>query len=162
MPKLKQRVPKYRKHRASGQAVVTLSGRDYYLGPHGTRASRLEYDRLITEWLANGRCPPISDADILTVNEIAARFWRHAKRYYVKNGRPTSEQAEYRLSLRIACQLYGRNPVTEFTPPRFVVRPDQERGLVARHASALPDPCDSLFFEESQAPLHSASDLRFW
>ena len=40
-------VPKYRRHRASGQAVVTLSGQDFYLGPHGTKASKQEYDRLI-------------------------------------------------------------------------------------------------------------------
>ncbi|MCA9231188.1 MAG: hypothetical protein KDA57_11075 [Planctomycetales bacterium] len=47
MPRLSNSVPKYRKHRASGQAVLTLNGRDYYLGPHGTKASRREYDRLI-------------------------------------------------------------------------------------------------------------------
>jgi len=39
--------PKYRKHRASKQAVVTLSGRDHYLGPHGTKASHIPDDRLI-------------------------------------------------------------------------------------------------------------------
>ena len=38
-------VPKYCKHRASGQAVVTLNGHDHYLGPHGTRASKVNYDR---------------------------------------------------------------------------------------------------------------------
>ncbi len=27
-----QSVPKYRKHRASGQAVCTIGGRDHYLG----------------------------------------------------------------------------------------------------------------------------------
>ncbi len=32
--------PKYRRHKASGQAIVTLSGHDHYLGPHGTAASR--------------------------------------------------------------------------------------------------------------------------
>ncbi len=32
MPKLKNSVPKYRKHRASGQAVVTLSGVDHCVG----------------------------------------------------------------------------------------------------------------------------------
>ncbi len=37
MPILKNAVPKYRKHRATGQAVVTLNGRDFYLGPHGTQ-----------------------------------------------------------------------------------------------------------------------------
>ena len=55
MPTLVNEVPKYRKHRASGQAVVTLAGKTKYLGPHGTRASHLEYDRLIGEWLAAGR-----------------------------------------------------------------------------------------------------------
>jgi hypothetical protein len=39
---LTQSNPKYRKHRASGQAVVTLNGHDYYLGPHGTKASKAE------------------------------------------------------------------------------------------------------------------------
>ena len=33
MPKQLDRLPRYRKHKATGQAVVTLSGHDYYLGP---------------------------------------------------------------------------------------------------------------------------------
>ncbi|QDS96906.1 hypothetical protein HG15A2_01650 [Adhaeretor mobilis] len=37
----RNRVPKCRKHRASGQAIVTLSGSDHYLGPRGTKASCL-------------------------------------------------------------------------------------------------------------------------
>ena len=48
MPKLINSLPKYRKHRASGQAVVTLNGRDHYLGPHGTKANKREYDCLGT------------------------------------------------------------------------------------------------------------------
>jgi hypothetical protein len=52
MPRLTASNPKYQKHRASGQAVVTLDGRDFYLGPHGTQASRDEYDRLVGEWLS--------------------------------------------------------------------------------------------------------------
>ncbi len=51
MPTLTQCNPKYRKHRASGQAIVTLHGVDHYLGPHGTKASKAEYDRLIAQWL---------------------------------------------------------------------------------------------------------------
>ena len=50
MPRLVHRNPKYRKHRASGQAVVTIDGRDHYLGPYGTKASHNEFDRLIGEW----------------------------------------------------------------------------------------------------------------
>jgi hypothetical protein len=48
-------VPAYRRHRPSGQAVVTLNYRDHYLGCFGSQASRLEYDRLIGEWLQRGR-----------------------------------------------------------------------------------------------------------
>ena len=58
MPRLTNSVPKYRKHRASRQAVVTLDGRDFYLGPHGTKASKREYDRVVGEWQANGRTLP--------------------------------------------------------------------------------------------------------
>ena len=59
-------LPKYRKHRVSGQAIVTLSGKDFYLGPHGTKASKSEYDRLIGEWLANGRQAPIEGCLLYT------------------------------------------------------------------------------------------------
>ena len=36
-------LPSYRKHIRSGQAIVTLSERDFYLGPYGTKASKVEY-----------------------------------------------------------------------------------------------------------------------
>jgi len=52
MPRLLDGVPRYRKHRASGQAIVNLSGKDFYLGPHGTKVSHQEYDRVVAEWLA--------------------------------------------------------------------------------------------------------------
>ena len=46
MPKLTKRLPSYCRHKASGQAVVTLAGSDYYLGPHDTAASQAAYERL--------------------------------------------------------------------------------------------------------------------
>ena len=36
------RIPSYRRHKPSGQAVVTLNGRDFYLGKWNTKASRAE------------------------------------------------------------------------------------------------------------------------
>jgi hypothetical protein len=36
-------LPKYRKHRSTGQAVVSISGRDFYLGPRGTKVSPPRY-----------------------------------------------------------------------------------------------------------------------
>jgi hypothetical protein len=66
------RIPSFRLHRPSGQAVVTLSGKDHYLGRHGSPVSRATYERLLAEWLANDRSrwspePPKSD---LTINEL--------------------------------------------------------------------------------------------
>lgn len=111
-------LPKYRKHKRSGQAIVTLSGKDLYLGPHGTKASKLEYDRLIGEWLANGRMlPQTSDQDQpIKVSHLAAAYWKHAKTYYVKNGKPTDEQAGIKIALRYVKQKYGRKPITDFGP----------------------------------------------
>jgi hypothetical protein len=34
---------------------VTLDGCERYLGDHGTAEARGAYDRLIAEWMANGR-----------------------------------------------------------------------------------------------------------
>jgi hypothetical protein len=70
MPRLVNAVPKYRKHRASGKAVLTIGGKDCYLGPHGTKGSRVEYDRLDGEWLANDRRPP--QAATLMIELVAA------------------------------------------------------------------------------------------
>jgi len=50
--KRKARIPAYRLHKHSGQAVVTIRGRDNYLGQYGSESSRREYDRLIAEHLA--------------------------------------------------------------------------------------------------------------
>jgi hypothetical protein len=56
-------VPGYRKHKPSGQAVVSHSGQDFYLGPHATKVSKAEYDRVVAEWLARGRRPLTDDVD---------------------------------------------------------------------------------------------------
>jgi hypothetical protein len=76
MPKLApDRVPSYRRHKQSGQAIVTLRGRDHLLGPYGTKASRAEYDRLIAEWVANGRQSRPTAGGDLTVTTLIGRFW---------------------------------------------------------------------------------------
>lgn len=68
------RIPKYRLHRPSGQAVARFNGIDYYLGKHGSQESRDEYDRLLGEWMIKGRRPPRklarSSVGQMTVNEL--------------------------------------------------------------------------------------------
>jgi integrase len=116
MPRLFHTVPKYRKHRQSGQAIVTICGRDILLGRYGTAASRAKYGRLIAEWEANDRQPLLSDPADLTIAELAARCWRFARRYYVKNGRPTGEQNGIKAALRPLLKFYEREPARDFGP----------------------------------------------
>src|SRR5262245_19775424 len=100
--------PTYRKHRQSGQAVVTLSDptgrrKDYLLGRHGSAESKREYARLIAEWTAGGQSIPHAGPapTDLSVNELLVRFWSHVNAYYRDpNGLPTTEDDSYRLSLR--------------------------------------------------------------
>jgi integrase len=71
MPRLTEsRVPSCRFHKQSGQALVTLNGRDICLGKHGTPQSKPEYNRLLAEWLSNGRFLPPSP-QVITVLEVA-------------------------------------------------------------------------------------------
>ena len=117
MPKLaKDRVPAYSLHKASGQAVVTIGGRDIYLGRHGTAQSREAYNRVVGEWQANGRTLPGPAADV-AVLELIDRFWDHAQAYYRDaDGRPTSELDNYRQALRPLKRLYGRTAARDFGP----------------------------------------------
>jgi len=109
-------LPKYRKHRASGQAVCTLNGRDFYLGPHGTKASKIAYDRLIAEWLQNDRNPLQSPSDGLTIVELCARYYKYAKGYYRKDGKCTREAPNILFALRFLKEWYGKSPACEFGP----------------------------------------------
>ncbi len=94
-----EKLPKYRNHKASGQAVVTLNGVDHYLGPHGTKVSKDEYDRLVGLWFANGRQLPKAENDI-TIVEMLAAFHRHAKVHYRRDGQPTATIANINDSIR--------------------------------------------------------------
>jgi integrase len=113
------RTPKYRLHKPTKQAVVTLDGRDVYLGRHGSPDSHAEYARRVAEWLSNGRRLTGSRHGLggdLTVNEVILPYLRYAEGYYVKNGKPTSEPANLALALRPLRQLYGHSLAREFGP----------------------------------------------
>jgi integrase len=117
------RIPSYRLHKQSGQAVVTLpdgfgNRRDVLLGKYGTSQSRAEYARVIAEWEANGRrLPRPADAGPeLSVNELILSYWRFAEGYYRKNGQPTKQLDRVQRSLRPVRELYGHTPARDFGP----------------------------------------------
>jgi hypothetical protein len=102
-------------HKATGQAVVRLDGKDIYLGTHGTPESRAEYDRLIAEWLANGRRLPGTPAtpDGISVNELALAYWKWAVASYRWDERG-GQRLKY--ALRVVKNLYGHTPARRFGP----------------------------------------------
>ena len=88
-----------------------------YLGPYGTKASRVEYDRLVMEWLAAGRpSHQAADPGDITVSEICAAFWKFAKVHYVKHDTPTGTADNYRPVLALLKEVYGKTHAAEFGP----------------------------------------------
>jgi hypothetical protein len=117
------RIPSYRKHKQSGQAIVTLTDhmggrRDVLLGKYNTAASRAEYARVIGEWEQTGRRLPTPAGTMpdITVNEVMLSYLRHAEAYYVKDGEQTSQVDRVRRSIRVLRELYGHTRAAQFGP----------------------------------------------
>ena len=109
------RIPKYRHHKPSGQALVQIRGHRTYLGKYGSEESKEKYRRLIAEFVSgNGEITPDNPKSQLTVNEMILQYFRYAQTYYVKNGKQTDEVAALRAIFKRLRSLYGRTPVSEF------------------------------------------------
>ena len=80
------RPPAYRLHKARNTAVVTIDGRNHYLGPYGSPESHEKYARLIADWrlhanaLAKPLAPRRADAT-RSVNELILAYFRHVQAY---------------------------------------------------------------------------------
>jgi integrase len=118
--------------------MVTLNGRDHYLGTWKTAASKREYDRLVSEWIAAGRQLPGKQVGDESINELLVSFVRWAKRYYVKEGRVTDEYDCILSAMNPVKELYGMTPVMEFGPLALkavrerMIAADWSRGYINR------------------------------
>jgi integrase len=115
------RIPKYRHYKPKDLAVVRIDGKDHYLGKFDSEESRQKYRRLIAEMLAAPATaqPPTPEPDGdggPTINELLVSYWDHARAYYVKDGRPTSEPETIRQALRPVRELYGDIRACAFGP----------------------------------------------
>jgi integrase len=117
MPRTKSDIPSYRRHRASGHAVVTLNGRDIYLGRHGSPQSRAEYDRVVNEWLALGRhLPDRCDGES---GEWLVKELIHGYRAYVIANSSDYEVEKLAYALKPVRKMYGDTPASKFGPVAF-------------------------------------------
>jgi integrase len=114
------RQPSYRLHRPRNCAVVTIDGKNHYLGPYDSPESHEKYARLIAQWRRNGNhLPPAPSSrgepdSRLLVSELILAYFRHAETYYVKHGRQTSEVDNIRQALRFVRKLYGTTAAEGF------------------------------------------------
>jgi integrase len=129
----RRHIPKHSHHKASNRGVVCLDGHDHYTGIWGTEEAQAAYERLIGEWLANGRSlatPPPTDptppgtssspAFEATVNDVILAFWQHAQVHYRDaDGNPTSEPSHFRAALKPLRALYGNEPAATFSPKKL-------------------------------------------
>jgi len=113
----KPRVPAYRLHKARGSAVVTIEGRDIYLGPYGSPESRARYSRLVADHLRGE--PGLeagSDAPYLVAN-LCEEFLAWSKREFrTQGGEPTRSVENIRLALRTLFEFFADLPAGEFGP----------------------------------------------
>jgi integrase len=106
-------IPRYRQHKASGQAVVTLNGRDIYLGKFDSPESRAKYEQVVADWLTRGRQLPVAGGELL-MKEVVLGYWSDRTPRL-----PKEEIDKLRLALRWVRELYGELPAVDFTPMRF-------------------------------------------
>jgi integrase len=123
-----KRLPAYRLDKRSGKAVVTLNHgggarQSILLGEFGSSKSKIEYNRVIAEWMARNCLPEpaIAEPDVLTIGELIVRFWQGKVVTYYRHadGSPTSEQENYKQCLRTLRQLYEDLPVAQFDSLRL-------------------------------------------
>lgn len=140
--------PRYRRH-DSGQARVTIAGRDIYLGPYGTTESHAAYDRVIEEWLAIGRqlprteavvavAPPPPDEEPITVLELLAEYWKMLdEEGHLARWSGTSQLGNFRQAIKPLRELYPTVLADEFGPKRNAkLRAKRVRLLVGHHIFA--------------------------
>jgi hypothetical protein len=139
-----RKIPAYRLHKPTGQAVVRLDGRDFYLGKHGTEPSREKYRRTVAEWLTASVAPKAAapsrpNAPDPTVAEIILAFWRHAEVHYrASDGTPSEELGNIKAALRPLRTLYAETPAREFGPLALRAVRDARIRTGRAHVSQLP------------------------
>ena len=113
MPR-KKRIPGYLLHKSSGHARVIIDGKEHWLGPYGSEESRIRYDKLIAEYqLKHGGSTARAT---ITIAQLCVAYIEHAKVYYQKNGKQTSEVSTIQAALRVLVARFSRLRVSEFGP----------------------------------------------
>jgi site-specific recombinase XerD len=161
MPNSRKQLPKYCRHKATGQAYVRIGGKMRYLGKYGSEASRREYDRVIAEFLANGRQPDY-DPEEIPIGSLILRFLDYAEK---ERNYCDGTKINFKVSLGFLNDLYGAQPVSSFTPAtlKSLRRCLLEKGLCRDTINQHINRIRQLFYwgcEEEIVPSEIAGSLR--
>lgn len=111
--------PQLRRHK-TGLATAPFNGKDFYFGKFGTRDAQYQFDSLLSLWLQNGKQLPHNQADepqtAVSITDICVGYVLHAKTYYVKNGKQTSEYGNIRRAIKLFRADFGDMTATFFRP----------------------------------------------
>lgn len=159
MPRLAgNKVPSLRLHKKSGQAVVTLSGKDCYCGPHGSKESVSRYNQYVAEWLANGRHMPNiaatrgrpgkQSSGCIAICQLCERYLDDRREYFGgSDGRPSRSYARVKIVVKLLMNHYPDLPVDEFGPLRLRAIRERliEQGQSRRYINELVSQIKLLF-----------------
>jgi hypothetical protein len=108
-----KRLPSYRLHKSSNQAICRILGRTYYLGEFGTKESQDKFNRLVAEYLTN---PSFGiEKTSLSVAEAVVQYLRFAQGYF----RNSKEYTEFCRACRPLVERFGDMHVSEFSVQEF-------------------------------------------
>jgi len=125
MPALRN--PKYRCQKSGRTnwkdlAFVEIGGKRTYLGEWGSDESKKQYDRIVSEWLANGRqlAPELEQSSQTAVLNVCHAFWEWAKNRHRKaDGTPTPGQEHIRQALKPLLAFCPALPAADFGPKKL-------------------------------------------
>ena len=121
-----KRLPTYRFHRASNQAICCILGRTYYLGEFDSKESRDKFNRLVAEYLTN---PSFGiEKGRQSIAESVVAFLKHAKSYYGEG----SEFEKYSRALAPMVELYSDLNIRDFGIQEF--KAIREQWIRKKHA----------------------------
>ncbi len=112
----RKRQPKYSLHKATGQARVRINGKSVYLGEYGSEESRRRYDEVVADYLKGTLNVSYRK---LTIAQLCVSYVKHARTYYVKKWRVTSEVSAIQVALRPLVKLHGKCIIAEFGPAKL-------------------------------------------
>lgn len=110
------RLPSFRLHKASGQGMTNIRGKDYYFGPFEAPESRRKFNRLLAEYLSADRSPVFRvHREEISVAECVVAYLTFAREYY----KDSTEYENLHLAAKPLMELYADSKAVDFGPTQF-------------------------------------------